>query len=112
MAKEKDETNALVLDPQEGFALEKVDEPKGRLWHYGKRLVYLMKRVNGELSPVEIPPEIGEPPEKLYRALFWEQEADILFTLRSPLLEKLKLVGMYILIGVLLFFIFLVFSSL
>lgn len=108
----KEETNTMVLDPDKGFALERVDEPKGRLWHYGKQLVYLMKRVNNELLPVEIPAEIGEPPEKLYRALFWEKEADILFTLRSPLLEKLKLIGMYVLIGVLLFFIFLVFSSL
>ena len=119
MAKQKEKFNALVLDPKEGFAPEYVKEPRGkdktlgRQWHYGKDLFYLVRRTNGDtLVPVELPPKMGETPEKLYRALFWEKEAEILFTLRSTLLEKLKLIGMYVLIGILLFFIFLIFSSL
>lgn len=108
----KKELNTLVLDPAEGFDLEHIENPQGHLWHYGKNLVYLMKRIDKILSPVDLPPKMGEPPEKLYRALHWKKEAVILFTLQNPLLEKLKTIGIYVLIAVLLFFIFLIFSSL
>lgn len=107
----QEQPNTLVLDPEEGFGLEHVDKPKGRQWQYGKNTVYLMKRVNGTLEPVELPLKMGEPPEKLYRALFWDREVAVLFTLISPLLEKFKVIGMYVLIGILLLFIFLVISS-
>jgi len=110
--KSKEKFNTLVLDPVKGFALEYVDKPEGRQWHYGRQLVYLMQRCNGTMTSVELPPKMGETPEKLYRALFWEKEAEILFTLRNTMLEKLKVLGMYALIGILLLFIFLIFSSL
>lgn len=115
--KKQKKYNALVLDSKEGLGLEYVDEPLGRQWRFGRQSVYLMKRVNGTngertLVAVEPPPKMGVMPEMLFRALFWEREADILFTLRSTLLEKLKLIGMYILIAVMLLFIFMIFSSL
>jgi hypothetical protein len=110
--KTKEKFNTLVLDPVKGFARENVEKPEGRQWRYGRQLVYLMQRCNGTMTPVELPQKIGETPEKLYRALFWEKEAEILFTLRNTMLEKLKLIGMYVLIGILLLFIFLIFSSL
>ena len=110
----------MVFDQKQGFALEHVDNPQGRPRRYGKLLVPLMVRRYkdgdpgdaGTPSAFEPPSEPGDPPEKLFRALFWEREAEILFTLHSPLLEKMKLIGMYILIFVLLIFIFLIFSSL
>jgi hypothetical protein len=111
----KRKPNTMVLDTEKGFALEYVETPPGRHWHYGRSLIHLAQRVNEggaeKLIPVELPLEMGEPPEKLYRALFWAREAAILFALLSPLLEKLKLIGMYILIGILLILIFLMFNS-
>jgi len=110
--------NTMVLDLKKGFGLEYVQDPKGRLWRYGKSRVYLMKRSygtngdNGTLVPYELPLKMGEPPEKLYRALHWDKEAEILFTLRNLLLEKLKVIGIYLLIGIELLFLFLIFSSL
>jgi hypothetical protein len=111
--------NTLVLDPKKGFGLEYIQEPKGRLWNYGKRRVYLMKRsygTNGDhaetLEAYELPQKMGETPEKLFRALFWDKEAEILFTLRNLLLEKLKVIGIYVLIAIELLFLFLIFSSL
>ena len=93
----------MVLDPVKGFALEHVENPQGRQWRYGKSLVHLVKRVEEggveKLIPVELPLEMGIPPEKLYRALFWDKLAGILFTVTSSLLEKLKVIGMYVLIG-------------
>ena len=120
MDKTKQKFNTMVLDPKEGFALEyvyvkessKERETLGRMWRYGKNLVHLVVKNNGTMTPVEPPPKMGETPEKLYRALMWEREAEILFMLRNTLLEKLKLIGMYALIGILLLFIFLIFSSL
>jgi len=110
--KTKEQLNTMVLDLGKGFALEHVEEPKGRLWRYGRSSIYLMERNGDSLEAFAPPSGIGETPEKLYRALFWDKEAEILFTLSSQLLEKLKLIGMYILIGILLLLIFLVFSSL
>jgi hypothetical protein len=110
--------NALVLDPDKGWGLEDVyvkesegTKTLGHKWHYGNSLVHLVARTNGNLTPVELPPKIGEPPEKLFRALFWDKESSILFTLSSAW-EKFKTIGIYILIGIELLFIFLVFSSL
>ena len=104
--------NTLVIGPRD-FGLEYVSEPEGKLWLYGDQWVYLMKRKeDGTLEPIELPPKIGVLPEKLYRALNWDKEVNILFALRSSLLEKLNTFSMYLLIGILLFFIYLIFSSL
>lgn len=115
MAKERksNDLNTLVIDPDKGYGLEYVKEPKGRQWRYGKRWVYLMIQRNGDesLEALELPQGLTELPEKLYRGLFWEKETDILYTMRSPWLEKLNLLGTYILIFVLLFFMYLIYSS-
>jgi hypothetical protein len=115
MSKEKDSNplNTLVIDPEKGYGLEHVDKPKGRLWRYGKLRVYLMLRRNGDdtLEPLELPQGLTELPEKLYRGLFWDKETEILYSMRSPWLEKLNLLGTYILIIVLLFFMYLIYSS-
>ena len=105
----------MVLDPVEGFALEHIDNPPGQQWRYGRSLIHLVKRVREneeeKLIPVTLPLVMGEPPEKLYRALFWSNLTVVLFTLHNPLLEKLKTIGMYILIGILLILIYIVASS-
>jgi hypothetical protein len=123
MKKEKGlQRNTIVLDSKDGLALEHVDKPQGRLWRYGKSMVHLMRRHNGVraegetntaiLEAISLPAKMGETPEKLFRALFWEKEAEILFTLRNTLLEKLNTIAMFVLIGILLLFTFLIFSSL
>lgn len=104
--------NTLVLDTEAGYGLEYIKKPKGRLWRYGKLWVYAMRRHNSALEPVVLPEKLGILPETLYRALSWEKESDILFTIRNTLAEKLTLFGIYILIGILLFFMYLIFSSL
>ena len=103
--------NALVIEPDKSFGLEYVEEPKGRRWLYGGQWVHLMVRRNDQLTALGLPMKLGTLPEKLYRALFWK-EAEILFSLQSTLLEKLHLVGIYVLIGILLFFIYLMYDSL
>jgi len=106
----KEAPNTMVFDG-EGFGLEYVEEPKGRSWRYGQLWVYLALREGETLKPFELPNKLNDLPEKLYRALFWDRETEVLFTMRNSLMEKLSLVGTYILIGVLLFFMFLIYSS-
>lgn len=104
--------NALILDPVEGFGLEHIENPKGHLWLYGERRVHLLKRKGDSLDPVELPDKIEDLPEQLYRALSWDKETKVLFTVSSSLLDKLNTGGAYLLIGVLLVFLFLIFGSL
>lgn len=117
MGDKKSESNTLVLDQVKGYGLEYVKEPKGHQWGYKGKSVFLMKRVyaggdpDGTLESVELPQKMGQSPKKLFRALFWDKEAAVLFTLQNLLLEKFKVVGMYVLIGVLLFTIYLIFTS-
>lgn len=109
--------NTLVLDQVKGYGLEHVKEPKGHLWGFRGKSVFLMKRVyadgtsEGTLESVELPAKMGQSPKKLFRALFWDKEAAVLFTLQNLLLEKFKVVGMYVLIGILLLVIYLIFTS-
>ena len=117
MEEKKSELNTLVLDQVKGYGLEHVAKPKGHLWGFKGKSVFLMKRVyaagnpNGTLESVELPASMGQSPKKLFRALFWDKEAAVLFTLQNLLLEKFKVVGMYVLIGILLFVIYLIFTS-
>jgi hypothetical protein len=107
----KENLNALVFD-DEGFKLEHIDEPEGRLWRYGKQWVYAMlRKSDGSLKPFELPKKLDDLPERLYRALYWDNETGILFMMKNTLMEKLSLFGTYILIGALLFFMYLIYSS-
>jgi hypothetical protein len=116
--KTKGPQNTLVLDPVKGYGLEHVDEPRGNRWNYKGKSVFLMKRIykgdgsgEGVLEPFELPKDMGDSPRKLFRALIWDREVAILFSLQNPLLEKFKVIGMYVLIGILLLMIYLIFSS-
>lgn len=111
--------NALIIDPHDGFYLMHIDEPIGRQWRYENLWVYLLLRktetkdgaVIETLTPIKLPEKLGQLPDKLYRALFWK-EGEILFSLRNTLLEKLNTLSTYVLIGLLLFFIYLMYNSL
>jgi hypothetical protein len=116
--KEQEQLNTMVFDPRKGYGLEHVDNPVGHQRRFGKKSVFVMKRVYagvdddaGTLEPVNLPPKMGISPKKLFRALHWEKETAILFALQNPLLEKLKVAGMYALIGILILTLYLIFSS-
>ena len=117
MGDKQGQLNAMVLDQVKGYGLEHVDEPKGHQWGFKGKSVFLMKRVyddgnpGGILESVELPPKMGQSPKKLFRALFWDKEAAVLFTLQNLRLEKLKVIGMYVLIGILLLSIYLIYTS-
>jgi len=121
--------NAIIVEPPLGWYLAHLDEPVvgqyGRQWRYGNLWVYLLLKKTEvippkveedapitieSLTPIGIPQKLGQLPDKLYRALFWK-EGEILFSLRNTLLEKLNTFSMYILIAILLFFIYLIYSS-
>lgn len=106
------EPNTLVLDQGKGFGLEYVKEPLGRQWRYENQLVHWMTRdEKGNMKPVEVSPGLGKfLPEELYWALHC-REAEIIFALPASLMEKLGIAGMYILIGALLFFMFIIGTS-
>lgn len=122
--------NVLIVEPLVGWYLAHLDEPTvaglyGRRWRYGNLWVYLLLKKEKvippknegdapttieSLTPIEIPEKLGQLPDKLYRALFWK-EGEILFSLRNTLLEKLNTFSTYVLIAILLFFVYLIYSS-
>ena len=123
--------NALIIDRERGWYLDHVEpnqisQPSSRMWRFGKQYVYSLEIIREKsepqnagdipviletLRPFEPADTVGTLPDKGYRALFWK-EAEILFTLENTLLDKLNLIGMYVLIGIMLFFIYLLISSL
>jgi hypothetical protein len=111
--------NTLVLDPRKGYGLEHVDAPRGNQWSYKRKPVFLMKRTynNGDseegiLEVFELPKDLGDSPGKLYRGLvYWDKIVPIIFSLQNPIWEKLKIVAMYVLSGILLLVIYLIWSS-
>ena len=105
-------SNTLVLDQREGFDLEYIEKPQGRQWSYENQLVYWMIRdENDAMKPVEMTEGLGKfLPEELYWALHCH-EAEIIFALPASLMEKLSTVGLYVLIGALLFMMFIVGTS-
>jgi hypothetical protein len=111
--------NTLVLDPVKGYGLEHVDAPRGNQWSYKRKSVFLMKRVynggdseEGVLEVFELPKDLGDSPSKLYRGLvYWDKVIPIIFNLQNPIWEKLKTVAMYVLAGILLLVIYLIWSS-
>ena len=104
--------NTLVIDLEKGFDLEHIKKPEGPKWLYGDRYVHLMVRhADDKLAVLMAPQGMDEPPERLYRALHWDEIVKPLFGKKSDWLEKLKiglLVGLFV--GI-LFFIFLILSS-
>jgi hypothetical protein len=67
----------------------------------------------GVLKAFELSKELGDSPRKLYRALTaWKKLVPLIFGLLNPIWGKLKTIGMYVLIAILLLVIYLIFSSL
>lgn len=103
------EDNALVADLDKGLGLEyvKPDECMGRRWRYGSDMVYLMKRDFSNVLTAILPQlKPTDSPEKLFRALY-DSTAEILYSLESPLWTKGRLTGLYVVLGIGLFILFL-----
>ena len=130
--KKENKPNALVMDvssAQPTFGMEYIAQPKGKLWLYRDQWVYWLKsttkvdetvnKENGEgtgnafVEYEEITPQksIDYPPESLYEGLNWP-EANILFALKPNFMEKVNMVLMVVFAGLLLFFGYLIISSL
>lgn len=101
--------NTLVVDPDQGWGLEYIEKPAGKIFKYNDSPVYFMSRVDGELKEILRPDTIDTQPEKLYRALNWP-ECKELFKLDTSMFEKLQVGAAIGLVVVLLFFIYLIIS--
>lgn len=104
--------NAFVIDiGKSDYDLEYIENPPGLPeWYYEGQYVHWLKRHNGHIEIVKLPDEVDYMPEKLYRALNWV-EARPLFAIKPTFLEKAKVGLMFALVGLLLFFIFLITQS-
>lgn len=106
--------NTLVIDtdiPPYRYGLEFIYNPPGRQWRYEGQLVHLVSRHEKTLKALEPPKELGDVlPEKLYRSLNCN-EVKIIFALRASFLEKMTTFGLYVLIGGLAFFLFILYGS-
>lgn len=103
--------NALVVDVNKGWGFEYVENPSGKLRRFGERVVYYMIRdKDSTLKPRVRPEAIDTQPEKLYRALNWP-EVQELFKLNPSLMDKLQTGATVALVGIMIFFIFLVLSE-
>jgi hypothetical protein len=119
----------LVLDPYIGWDIEDLTEKHGDPWNYNGKWVYLVKRdKEGSyhiydpyiMTPEEIEEnretkkekEIAEIilPDELARAALWP-ERQVLFSQVNTRLAKVRTGLMIALVGVLIFFIYLIFSS-
>lgn len=105
------EPNALVVDVNKGWGFEYIEEPSGKLRRCGDKAVYYMIRdKDGNLKPKTRPETIDTQPEKLYRALNWPEVPE-LFKLNPSLMDKLQTGATIALVGIMIFFIFLILSE-
>jgi len=103
--------NSFVWDVREGWGVEHVEEPVGPIKYYEGTPLHACARLgDGSLVPIERPKTLDTPPEKLYRAINWDSETKVLFTLKSTLLEKLQMGGIAVLVLIMLFFAFVLVS--
>ena len=107
----------LIFDAEEGIEVE-WREPVGKPWLLMGKVVYLAKH-NGEallaydpLQEWRAAKRIGKAhsPEALYDAITWP-EIKRVYRLGTNLLEKLNAGLLVVLIGILCFFIYLIYSS-
>jgi len=106
-----------VFDAVEGIT-DEWGEPVGRPWLLKGKTVYLAKHKGDELVPYDPLQEWREAkrmgkahsPEALYDAITWPEIKGV-YRLGSSLLEKLNTGLLVVLIGILCFFIFLIYSS-
>lgn len=107
----------LIFDAEKGLTV-KWREPVGKPWLLKGKAVYLAKREGEELVPYDPLQEWrgakrisqANSPEALYDAITWPEVKGV-YRLGSSLLEKLNTGLLVVLIGILCFFIFLVYSS-
>ncbi len=107
----------LIFDAEKGITVEG-GEPVGRPWLLKGKTVYLAKHKGDELVPYDPLQEwrgdkrIGKAhsPEALYDAITWREISGV-YRLGSSLLEKLNAGLLVVLIGILCFFIYLIYSS-
>ena len=107
----------IIFDAEEGIT-EEWGKPVGRPWFPKGKVVYLAKRKGDELVPYDplqdwrMAKRISQAhsPEALYDAITWPEIKGV-FRLGSNLLEKLNTGLLVVLIGILCFFIYLIYSS-
>lgn len=99
--------NSFVWDVRQGWGLEYVEEPVGPVKFFDGRPVHTCARLgDGSLVPIERPKTLDTPPEKLYRAINWDNETRVLFSLKSSFMDKLQTGGIAIMVLIMLFFAF------
>lgn len=108
----KNQNNIFVLDPEKGYGPEYIENPKGLRWEYHGQWLYLYKRQDGVLTPYEPTANMEAPPEELYRVLRgWWPLVRAVFAQSNRWLDKVQ-TGLWIgILVVLLFFVYLIFSS-
>jgi hypothetical protein len=106
----REEKNTLVVDTINGWYLDHVDNPEGKIFNYNDRPVYYMSKIEDNYASIPRPENIDTPPEKLYRALNWPEVLE-LFKLDTSLMDKLQVGATIALVGIMLFFIFLFLSE-
>ncbi|AAW39870.1 hypothetical protein [Dehalococcoides mccartyi] len=103
--------NTLVLDRENGFSLQHIENAAGRRWRFRGQTVFLYQSVNGVLSEYRVPAEMKEPPERTYRYLDWTYLVKELFSRTNPWPERIKIGLQVAIVLALLFFIYLIYSS-
>lgn len=114
--------SVLVIDAKKGIKIEK-KKPVGRPWLLDGKLVYVAKhddKNGGELVPYDPLQEWrssdrmkkakAQTPEGLFDAINWPEVKSV-YRQKPNLLEKLNPLLMIGLVGILCFFIFLIYSS-
>jgi hypothetical protein len=101
--------NCLVIRPvkQGGVSYEYIEDPPGQPWIFRGHPTYCATQSNGALEAFEPPDKINCLPDKLYRGLHWEPTRRLL-AYRPTMLDKVNMWLGVILVGILVFIIFLI----
>lgn len=104
--------NSFVWDVRQGWGFEFIECPVGPIKFFDGRPFHACARLgDGSLVPIERSKTLDTTPEKLYRAINWKAETNVLFSMKQALLEKLQIGGIAVIIVIMLFFAFVLVNS-